>query len=517
MAGATLRIGRVVLGPQSGGRGYRVLERSAGTELPPEAEGRLNALPQALANWADTGDGAAAALIPLSDRHVPALLMRMAYFGAGTRGSVAYANGLVIDEAALRGTGGHPERLLDLIPMPERATDFAAAPLDATLEDERPPHRDWSGFALEWRDRLLLVSGEEEIEPTLRSILNEFPLSAESRVRGWATTALLAPAGSFSPARDLQLIVVERDRKRPGGLHYLEAVGTPDGPKGYRDAPVALTRAAAAWEKLKSICSNDRELAAAAPLLRWNQQDWSADPVDVLSRAAAAVARRLGGEAQMRLVIAMATPRGESDDRDFAAAARALFAGILAVPDLTPQHMAFYLKALADAPDEATSALPEPAPLLVREGTGRWLRGRAFERLVELGYAEALSDREGDPAPVLAGLNEDGLALLLERPLPGAVQSTLLRMLANGAAEAEPAWRESFARTLAGRLAAPPGRDERLLARHSVVRSAHRYARAQMPALSARTLRLERARNVREFSDTLGGMLEWVKLKRKEG
>jgi hypothetical protein len=527
MAESPPNIGRLVSGPQSGGRGYRVLERSAGTDLSPDAEGRLNALPQALAHWADTADGPAVALIPLSDRHAPALLMRMAYFGAGTRGSVAYANGLLIDEAALRWTDGHPERLLTFLPMPESGTDFATAPLRLSrIDDQPPPRRDWSGFALEWLDRLLLVTGEAEVEPTLRSILAEFPLTPASRVRGWATTGLLAPAGGFSPARDLQLLVVERSRPRADGLHYLSAPGTPEGPKGYAGEALALTPAALAWEKFKTICARDSELAPALSEMRWNQQDWNAKPVDVLSRAAATVARRLDGAAQMRLIVAMATPRGEADDGDFAAAARALLAAILAAPGLSAQHAAFYVKALAEAPAAATSALPNLEPLLVQEGTGSWLRGRVFERLLELGYARALTSPSVDPERALTGLTEEGLAALLDRPMPPVLISTLLCKLSqSGDSDGQPTWRDAFARGLAARIAAPPGPDERALANWRTVRAVHRQAPPLMAAFSSRLLRPalagERARagqiGLGEFRAVLGGALECVKLTRTAG
>jgi hypothetical protein len=35
------------------------------------------------------------------------------------------------------------------------------------------------------------------------------------------------------------------------------------------------------------------------------------------------------------------------------------------------------------------------APLLLKPGSARWLRGRTFDRLLQLGYAVALAQRPG--------------------------------------------------------------------------------------------------------------------------
>ena len=210
MASATDRIATVVIGPQAGGRGYRVLARSDGPAIAGTAEGRLSELALVLAGWADEREAPAAALVPLGDATAPALLMRIAYLGTAPLGTIAYAHGLILDEPAFALCAGRPESLLPLIPPPDGSRQFAESPLQVgALPPPRPPRRDWNGLGLEWRDRLVLVDDAEQEEPTLCSILRSIgPAGPGARVRGWATTALLPSSGSFSPARELQLLVV---------------------------------------------------------------------------------------------------------------------------------------------------------------------------------------------------------------------------------------------------------------------------------------------------------------------
>jgi hypothetical protein len=464
------------------------------------------------------------ALIPLGDATTPALLMRFAYLGTAPLGTIAYAHGLILDEAAFALCAGRPESLLPLIPAPDGSRHFAESPLHVQdLPQPRPPRRDWAGLGLEWRDRLVLVGDLDQEEPTLTSILRSIgPAGPGARVRGWATTALLPSSGSFSPARELQLLVVEVGRRRPGGLHHLPAHATATGFDGTRVAD--LPPAAQAWERLKSVGALDVDLSEAVGPLRWSPANLNARPADIVAPAATDALRRLtGGAAQMRFVLELARPRGDGLDEDFAEAARSLFAQLVDRPALEPQHAAFYIKTLADAPAGSADAMRPLGPLLVRPGSARWLRGRTFDRLVQLGYVEALSERADEAPAMLRGLGSEALLTLLsyglanERSLATPVVSAALRELAeqNGKGATPAAWRETFSGALRRRFDAPPAADEQLLAARSVVRATATLAPELMPQLAHRVLRLREAKGLpaRQRLDMLAGSLEWVRSK----
>lgn len=525
MPTASNRIATLVIGPQAGGRGYRVLARSEGPAIAGTAEGRLSELALVLAGWADEKDAPAVALVPLGDATAPALLMRIAYLGTAPLGTIAYANGLILDEAAFALCAGRPESLLPLIPPPDGSRHFAEAPLRVQdLPQPRPPGRDWNGLGLEWRDRLVLVDEREQEEAVLSSILRSIgPAGPGARVRGWATTALLPSSGSFSAARELQLIVVEVGRRRPAGLHHLPAHATASGFDG--DRVTDLPPSARAWERLKSLGALDVDLGEAVGPLRWSPALLTAPPAEVVGPVAAEALRRLsGGAAQMRFVLELAGPRGDGLDSDFADAARRLFAQLVGRPALEPQHAAFYIKALADGPRAAADALTPLGPLLLKAGSARWLRGRSFERLMQLGYAQALAARADEAPALLAGMGGDELVALLDHIMlapdeqlrPPALISAALRELADRAAEAAPApqWGTVFSAALGWRLGAPPAPDERRLGSRSVVLATHKLARPLMARLARRALRLrgDQGAPPAERLDMLAGALEWVRL-----
>jgi hypothetical protein len=521
---ASTSIATLVIGPQAGGRGYRVLARSEGAAISGTAEGRLSEIALVLAGWADEQERSGAALIPLSDATAPALLMRFAYLGTAPLGTIAYANGLILDEAAFALCAGRPETLLPLIPPPDGSRQFAEAPLAvAGLTAPRPMRRDWTGLGLEWRDRLVLVDAEDQEEPTVCSILASIgPAGPGARVRGWATTALLPSSGSFSPGRELQLIVVDVGRRRPSSLHHLPAHATPAGFEGDR---VDLPPSARAWERLKSLGSADADLAEAVGPLRWSPASLNLPPAEVIGPAAAAALRRLsGGAGQMRLVNELARPRGDDLDPTFADIARGLFAQLVGRPELEPQHAAFYIKALADGPAESAAAMMPLGELLLKAGSARWLRGRSFDRLMELGYAQALAGR-GDEAPALLdGMGGDELATLLDhimlsrdgRQRSPALVSAALRELADRSMDGhlDPSWSGVYAAALQWRLGEAPSEDEQRLGSRSVVRATHRAARPLMAPLARRTLRLrgQTSAKPKERMDMLAGALEWIRL-----
>jgi len=518
MASAAASIATLVIGPQAGGRGYRVLARSPGPAISGAAEGRLSELALVIAGWAEQNEPPAAALIPLTDATAPAVLLRFAHLGSGSLGSIGYANGLLLDNAAFAACGGRPETLLPLIPAPDGARSFADAPL-ALIQPApaSPPLRDWTGLGLEWRDRLVVVEDRSDEEATLCSILHSIgPAGPGSRVRGWATTAALPPGGSFSPGRELQLLVVEKSRRRPA-IHHLLARATPTGFEGER---IDLPPAARAWERLKSLGARDVDIAQAVGALRWSPEQLEAAPADVIGPAAGQALRALGGEARIRFILALAEPRGDAFDREFGAIARHWLAQLIGRDELDPQHAAFYIKAVADAPPATTATMAPLGALLARPGTGRWLKGRTFDRLVQLGYVDALAERSGEAPALLAGLGSDDLPKLigtvLHSPAPPALLSAALRELADTSGEHGPpaSWGEFFPTALRARLQAPAAPDERRLGSRSVARATLSLAPGMMGQLAKRAIDLrDGAASPREKLDMLGATLEWVRHK----
>jgi hypothetical protein len=164
-----------------------------------------------------------------------------------------------------------------------------------------------------------------------------------------------------------------------------------------------------------------------------------------------------------------------------------LFAQLVNRPNLEPQHAAFYIKALADGPAAASDALAPVGPLLLKPGSGRWLRGRSFDRLMQLGYAQALAARADEAPALLAGLGGEELAALLDHAMlspdealrPPALVSSALRELAEAGGDGAPGgdWGRIFAAALNWRLGAAPAPDERRLGARSVVRATHALAR----------------------------------------
>lgn len=521
MASASQRITSLVIGPQAGGRGYRVLARSDGPSISGTAEGRLNELALVIAGWAEEREAPAAALIPLTDATAPALLIRFAYLGAASLGTIAYANGLILDAAAFAACGGRPETLLHLIPEPDGSRHFAEAPPTLTAPPAAPPpRRDWNGLGLEWRDRLVLVDDRAQEEPVLASILRSIgPAGPGARVRGWATSALLPSSGSFSPARELQLLVVDVARRRPASLQHLPAHATGAGFDGER---VDLPPAARAWERLKSLGGSDMDIAEAVGPLRWSPDNLDRAPADVIVPGAGEALRRLtGGSAQMRFVLDLARPRGDALDGDFGAAARVLFGQLVGRPALEPQHAAFYIKALADGPAAAANAMAPVGADLLKPGTGRWLRGQSFARLLQLGYPQALAGRAEEAPLLLEGLGGDELALLLDTILSGSDESrrpppllsAIVRALGDRTGDSGPpaAWRAIVPAALGHRFEAPPGPDEHALGARGVVRAARHLSPQLLAPLARRALRLRDAEGPRVKLDMLGGALEWVR------
>lgn len=523
MLEASIQIATAVIGPQSGGRGYRVLARGGAVEISPSADGRITEFALALAGWADEREPSAAALIPLDEDGGGWMLLRAAYLGAMPTGTVAFANCLILDSRCMHAIGGHAENLLPFIPLPDGSRDFAEEPTIVSLAPSPPaPRHDWTGLGLEWRDRIVVVPAAADVEPTLRSILGDItPIGPDSRILGWSTTALLPSAGGFSAPRAFQLIVVNAAQGRPQGLPHLVATATQGRFEGER---VELSPPALAWERFRSLGAGDAALERSLRSLRWSPAYFDLAPAELLRGLAATVIGTVDGASQMRLIGSMTESRHDSLDSDFAYAARATFASLLDSTGLKPQHSAYYVKALVEGSDSLIEAMAPVGPLLIRAGSAQWLQGRTFEAMLRLRYAETIADLEDDPAPFLDGFSDQDFARLLyyleahvrETPALSALLEAVLTVLADSLAQGDkPAWADAFGLGLGMLLDSPTALPLRRLASHNIVACATRFAPERRTKLAARALRLapaERPLEAAELVRTLRGGLEWVRL-----
>jgi hypothetical protein len=521
MTSAAIQVPALVIGPQSAGRGYRVLSRSDGRAIPAKANSRISELALVLAGWADEREPHAAALIPLTERDGLWLLMRAAYLGSAPLGTVAFAHGVILDGEAVRAVGGRPENLLEAIPVPDGSLDFGETPARLAVDRSAPPRRDWSRLGLEWLDRVVAVDAEADVVPMLRSILSDsMPIGAGGRVRGWATSALFPQNGGFSAQDAFQLIVTGPGRRAPG-LRHLNARVTEKGWEGDRVEGSAATRT---WERLRRLAALDPALEQGTRTLHWTQSYFGLEPAELLRQWGQGALRPLPGAARMRLILEMARPQGDDLDADFAGAARSLFEWLLGQPDLEPQHAAYYIKCLAEGPRDAVAALGDIGASLVMAGTGSWLRGETLGRLLELGYADALARQPADPASCLDGLGQEDLAGIVQDLITRARPSdehlellaTLLPLLCGteGKDHGRPAWAAAFEPALALCLQRGPADSLSRLASRDIVLATARFGRPRFANVAAKVLSLRDVAPGRpdEFKAMLGASLAWVKV-----
>ena len=280
-----VQLGTIVIGPQAGGRGYRLLATSGLPELNASATAQLNAMPLALAGWADAGEQEFIARIPLEDSVFPALLLRGRLIGQAAGGSIAFANGVVVLEHDAAQLDAPIDTLFSLIPMPDGDLVFAAQAVETQvpLAATQVKHHEWAGLGLGWRDRVLVVPEGLNLETIAFSALTSIdPPEQNARIRGWATTSALQATGPFNPARALQLIVVGRRAALPLGS-YAPAAVTLEGFEGDSIAPPPSWRV---WQHFQALAGDDPVLRRAVGRLKWAPQTAALAP-DVLARSAA--------------------------------------------------------------------------------------------------------------------------------------------------------------------------------------------------------------------------------------
>jgi hypothetical protein len=382
-----IRLSTLLMGPQAGGRGYRVLASCDLPKLDPAAAAILNALPLVLAGWADTGEAQFAARIPLGEAAFPAMLLRARLVGQAVGGSIAYAQGVIATQADAAVLKGAVEAILPAIPMPDGSTDFAAQLLDvepgASMNAFAHP---WAGLGLAWRDRLLLVPDAVEAEPlALSAIAALEPTEQRSRIRGWATTGALRASGPFTPMRAFQLIAIGPGQARPGS-HYLPATVTP---AGFNGDQVSAPPTWQTWQRIQALGDGEASLGPAVARLGWSPQSAELTPHVLAKMAARAIHGAISDDnaAVWRLILRMT---GKGQDPALVEAARELLCALI---DTEPLPRAIALTGLWQRlPGEARSLLgPLDARLVSRTDIAD-LSGEWMDRALDLGAARALAN-----------------------------------------------------------------------------------------------------------------------------
>lgn len=405
---APLQLPTLWLGPQSSGRGYQVLAQSGPLGLTGAEEKRLGDLALALAGWADSGEDSFHALIPLQADRAPAVLIHAAYIGSSTLGAVAQAHGVLLDATALECIDGRADLLIPFLPRPDGSRGFADSPiaLSMPLAGSELAH-DWSHFGLSWRDRAIVDVPAPLVPDILASALAAIdPPDQAARVRGWATTAALPAVADFSP-RLFQLLVLDTARAVAPSNEWLRARLTETGFEG--DA-VTSPDAWRAWRQLQAIADAAPDTRRALGRLRWTLNSAGHDGATMLRIAASALLRQIEGEAQIALLLRLATTPG-----DFLKQRRSLAQHLFIerVSDASVEHAAFYVTALCAAPAIERAALGDVSAGFLRDGLGSWLTAQTVTETCRMGLLAALARRPDALMGFVADMPDDALTPMI--------------------------------------------------------------------------------------------------------
>jgi len=379
----------LVLGPPAADAPWQLLAASPPPDLTAAQQLRLDEIMASLAHWAGSGEAPIVALLPLGQG--AALLIRAAS-GAGIGpGALPQAHAVLVTPTLLGQIDGRAERLLPVLPAPDGSRSFGRGPiLIPPLLPALPLRIGWQDIGVVWRNRVVIVPEAADVLPTLVTLLaNAGPPEQAARITGWATTAILPPAGDFDPWDDCQLLVLGPGRRQPNGMPYLAArfnlLGEPE-------PVIAPPPAWAAWTAF-------RDATDGAALLPWDH-DMTVEPVPALLARLAdhADASRRNRTALVRALLAGRGPQAA----DLNAAGLNLLAGWL------EQDGA------ADLADKDCAALGRPtllAALARLDAPGQALAQMRQARAVWL--IEALVDHA-----VAAGPVGSAAALWLAREVP---------------------------------------------------------------------------------------------------
>lgn len=200
----SLSLPTFVIGPESQGRGYRLLQ-PASSDLP-----RPTDLAMVLMEWARTGEAEFVGGYPLDGG--AAVVFRARSLGKAMHGDAAFLHGVIVSRAAMDALGGRPEALLAHIPPPDGSTAFAEQPLSVEPAPFKP--FDWPDLGLAWRDRLILhpgLDGEDRVPERLlvQALASIDPPEQRARIGGWVSSGRLVSRGGLNLLASSQLVVAQ--------------------------------------------------------------------------------------------------------------------------------------------------------------------------------------------------------------------------------------------------------------------------------------------------------------------
>ncbi len=381
---ATLSLPTLVIGPESGGRSFRTLARSAELALDPVAQARLTEVPLALAEWAGHNEAACMARLPLSPQY--SLLLRAKNFGMGSGGYLAFAHAVILPTGQVRAAGALAGEILALVPEPDGAIRFAEALLGWTPPPPSPPGftRDWAQLGLEWSRTALFVPAEYELESVLDSVL------AAADIEAWATTLFLRTE-SILPQDIFSLFVLPDSQRLPKSWPHVIALVTPRGLQGE-----ALT-VPDSWQTWQAI----QMLADKSPARQSALRNAVLQPPNFRDDADAF--KQLKGILR-RTVDALDVPATRDFLRELIQASRVMPGPIL--PGLTQDAVEFVMSRtrpaearlyLSEFARHGGLSLPYIRKLYLAPGVAGQLDSFEFKRLLAAGYCD---DLLADAAPL---------------------------------------------------------------------------------------------------------------------
>lgn len=263
-----VRLSSFVAGPEPEGRGFKLLSQfgSLGTG------GWQGNFPLVLLEWAKlrSPSGFCGRFTVAGG----AIAVRAAYFGEGSAGPIARANGVFIDDDVLATIIASECELFAALPPPSEGNEFGARPLTVTLADGRPAEN-WPGLGLAWKDRQIFVCADLPLEAVAVTALESIdPPEMRMRIGGWCTTGHLAARGDFLPIQNCGLLVTRTDepladdRFLPAEISQSpEFVGASvDPPNNYR-----------LWEMLRSVSARRPSEIGTAMVWTPAMADWTVE------------------------------------------------------------------------------------------------------------------------------------------------------------------------------------------------------------------------------------------------
>jgi hypothetical protein len=491
-------VATAVIGPKAQGRNYG-LRRYVGPRLTSEAQARLADFALSLAGWAMLRRQRFVAMLPLAADGSSFALARARHLGEGELGPVAVAHLLIADAALLEALDWASPRLLRLLPEPEDAA-FGLGPITVSLSDPAAPvARPLSAPRVGWGDIAIDV-GDEDPEMVLGALVEGVdPPSHRTRLTGWASTSLIAPAGDLDPARTFKL-VTHAAAESPAAfqatheLLSLKTIGEP-----------SLTWKA--WLKLAAIAEREPD-AAALRAAQWSHDKARLSADDVMFEEIASACAELAPAAMVALLRAVMR-HAESADAVSAALRDGVsetFNALVAVADA--EGAAFYVRGLIDGAAPITlTALPSLGEVVARPAVAAWLGDIAHRldlaQVIHLwaGWLAAdaaFADTLAAAGPGFLDAALDAALARLDDEETSQLAGTLLRLYC-----LRPALNGARVRAgLSALLAKPPTRADAALADPNVLAAASRFAPELSATLAARAIPtgLRQARQPADFT-----------------